>query len=65
MLRHSAFQVLSILTTTGFASVDFQLWNDQAKMVLFLLMFIGGCAGSAAGGPQSGASRVDGAVRDA
>ena len=51
-LRHGAFQVLSILTTTGFASTDFELWNDQAKMVLFLLMFIGGCAGSAGGGPK-------------
>jgi trk system potassium uptake protein TrkH len=51
-LRHAAFQVVSILTTTGFASVDFQLWSDQAKMVLFLLMFIGGCAGSAGGGPK-------------
>ena len=51
-VRHSAFQVLSILTTTGYASVDFQLWSDQAKIVLFLLMFIGGCAGSAAGGPK-------------
>ena len=51
-LRHSAFQVVSILTTTGYASADFQLWSDQAKMVLFLLMFVGGCAGSAAGGPK-------------
>ena len=51
-VRHSAFQVLSILTTTGFASTDFELWSDQSKMVLFLLMFIGGCAGSAAGGPK-------------
>jgi trk system potassium uptake protein TrkH len=51
-LRHGAFQVLSILTTTGFASVDFELWSDQAKMVLFILMFVGGCAGSAAGGPK-------------
>jgi trk system potassium uptake protein TrkH len=51
-VRHGAFQVVSILTTTGFASVDFQLWNDQAKMVLLLLMFVGGCAGSAAGGPK-------------
>jgi trk system potassium uptake protein len=51
-VRHSAFQVLSILTTTGYASADFELWSDQAKMVLFLLMFIGGCAGSAAGGPK-------------
>jgi trk system potassium uptake protein TrkH len=51
-LRHAAFQALSILTTTGFASDDFQLWEDQAKIVLLLLMFIGGCAGSAAGGPK-------------
>ena len=51
-LRHGAFQVVSIVTTTGYASVDFQLWNDQAKMVLLLLMFVGGCAGSAAGGPK-------------
>jgi len=51
-IRMAAFQVLSILTTTGFASVDFQLWNDQAKMVLLVLMFIGGCAGSASGGPK-------------
>ena len=51
-LRHGAFQVVSIITTTGFASADFELWNDQAKMVLFLLMFIGGCAGSAGGGPK-------------
>ena len=49
--RHASvtarFQALSILTTTGFASVDFQLWNEQSKMVLLVLMFIGGCAGSA------------------
>jgi trk system potassium uptake protein TrkH len=51
-LRHGLFQVLSILTTTGYASADFQMWSDQAKIVLFLLMFIGGCAGSAAGGPK-------------
>jgi trk system potassium uptake protein TrkH len=51
-LRHGAFQVVSILTTTGFASTDFQLWDAQAKMVLFVLMFVGGCAGSAAGGPK-------------
>ncbi|MGQ0735261.1 MAG: TrkH family potassium uptake protein [Acidobacteriota bacterium] len=51
-LRHGAFQVLSIMTTTGFASVDFQRWSPQAKMVLLLLMFIGGCAGSAGGGPK-------------
>ena len=51
-VRHALFQSVSILTTTGFASVDFQQWNDQAKIVLLALMFIGGCAGSAAGGPK-------------
>ncbi len=51
-VRTALFQVLSIITTTGFASVDFNLWNDQAKMVLLGLMFIGGCAGSAGGGPK-------------
>jgi trk/ktr system potassium uptake protein len=51
-VRIGLFQVLSIITTTGYASVDFQLWNDQAKTVLLVLMFIGGCAGSAGGGPK-------------
>lgn len=51
-VRHGSFQVVSILTTTGYASADFQLWSDQAKIVLFLLMFVGGSAGSAAGGPK-------------
>lgn len=51
-IRTALFQVLSIITTTGFASVDFNLWNDQAKAVLLGLMFIGGCAGSAGGGPK-------------
>jgi trk system potassium uptake protein TrkH len=51
-VRHAAFQVVSIMTTTGFASVDFQLWSDQARIVLLLLMFVGGCAGSASGGPK-------------
>jgi trk system potassium uptake protein TrkH len=51
-LRHGAFQVVSVLTTTGFASTDFELWSSQSRMVLLLLMFIGGCAGSAAGGPK-------------
>jgi trk system potassium uptake protein TrkH len=51
-IRTALFQVLSIVTTTGFASVDFNLWNDQAKAVLLGLMFIGGCAGSASGGPK-------------
>ena len=50
--RHGTFQVVSVITTTGLASDDFAQWSDQAKMVLFLLMFIGGCAGSASGGPK-------------
>ena len=51
-VREGAFQVVSILTTTGYASADFETWSDQAKVLLFLLMFVGGCAGSAAGGPK-------------
>ena len=51
-LRTALFQTLSVLTTTGYASVDFDLWNGQAKVVLLVLMFIGGCAGAAAGGPK-------------
>lgn len=51
-VRHGLFQTVSILTTTGFASEDFNLWSDQAKVVLLALMFIGGSAGSAAGGPK-------------
>ena len=49
-LRHSLFQVVSILTTTGYASVDYNLWPTSAQGVLVALMFIGGSAGSAAGG---------------
>ena len=49
-LRYSAFQVSSILTTTGYATTNFDLWPTLAKCVLFILMFIGGCAGSTAGG---------------
>lgn len=49
-LRTGLFQVLSILTTTGYASVDYALWDERAQMVLLVLMFLGGSAGSAAGG---------------
>lgn len=49
-LRHGLFQVLSILTTTGYASTDFAAWPERAQVVLLLLMFVGGSAGSAAGG---------------
>lgn len=49
-LRHSAFQVSSIVTTTGYATTDFNLWPDFSKAILVILMFMGGCAGSTAGG---------------
>ena len=49
-LRHSAFQVASLITSTGFATTDFNLWPPFAKAILFLLMFIGACAGSTGGG---------------
>lgn len=49
-LRNAAFQVSSIITTTGYATADFNLWPGLSKGILFLLMFIGGCAGSTAGG---------------
>lgn len=49
-LRHSAFQVSSIMTTTGYATQDFNLWPGLSKGILFILMFIGACAGSTAGG---------------
>jgi len=51
-LRHGLFQAASILTTTGYASEDYNLWAPGALMVLGSLMFIGGCAGSAGGGPK-------------
>lgn len=49
-LRASAFQVSSIITTTGYSTVDFDLWPTFSKTVLLVLMFIGGCAGSTSGG---------------
>ena len=49
-LRNSAFQVSSIITTTGYSTADFNSWPELSKGILFLLMFVGGCAGSTAGG---------------
>lgn len=49
-LHHSAFQVASIITTTGFSTVDFDLWPTLSKSILVILMFIGACAGSTGGG---------------
>ena len=49
-LRHAFFQVASIITTSGFATTDFDLWPELSKTVLVILMFIGACAGSTGGG---------------
>ncbi len=49
-LRLSVFQVASVISTTGYATADFNLWPTLSKAVLLLLMFIGACAGSTAGG---------------
>jgi trk system potassium uptake protein TrkH len=48
-IRLALFQVVSMMTTTGFATADFDQWTSAAKFVLFLLMFIGACAGSTGG----------------
>jgi len=48
--RLAAFQVVSIMTTTGFSSTDFELWAPFAQFLLLGLMFVGGCTGSTAGG---------------
>jgi len=53
-LQWSAFQVISIMTTTGFVSADFDLWPHLSQAVLVLLMFIGGCTGSTSGGIKVG-----------
>lgn len=49
-LLDAAFQVASIVTTTGFATTNFDAWPDLSRTVLVMLMFVGGCAGSTAGG---------------
>lgn len=48
--RYSIFQVASIITTTGFATADFNLWPELSKCILLLIMVIGACAGSTGGG---------------
>ena len=49
-LRHSSFTVASIISTSGFSTLDFNVWPDIAKTILLVLMFIGACAGSTGGG---------------
>lgn len=48
-LRDALFQVSSLITSTGFVSADFDQWPPLSKMILLLMMFVGGCAGSTAG----------------
>lgn len=50
VIRHAAFQVGSLITTTGFSTTDFNLWPQTSKTILILIMFIGACAGSTGGG---------------
>ena len=49
-LRSSSFTVVSLVTSTGYTTVDFDEWNDFARLTGLVLMFVGGCAGSTAGG---------------
>ena len=49
-IRQAAFQVVSFITTTGFSSTNYTLWPTFAQAVLYVMMFIGGCAGSTGGG---------------
>ena len=49
-LRDAAFSVATVASTTGYAVTDFNLWPGFSKMILFAMMFMGGCAGSTAGG---------------
>lgn len=49
-IRYASFQVVSIITATGFSTENFDLWPSFSKMLLVVFMFIGGCAGSTAGG---------------
>ncbi|MDD3894041.1 MAG: TrkH family potassium uptake protein [Syntrophomonadaceae bacterium] len=48
-IRQSAFQVVSIITTTGFATADYNIWSPVSQVIILALMLVGGCAGSTAG----------------
>jgi trk system potassium uptake protein TrkH len=52
-IRTGAFQAASMISSTGFASTDYNWWNDAARAILVALMLVGGCAGSAAGGAKA------------
>lgn len=50
LIRSSLFQVASVISTTGYSTVDYNMWPDLSKAILFILMLIGGCEGGTAGG---------------
>lgn len=49
-IRIALFQVIAIITTTGFGTSDYELWSPSSQIILFTLMFMGGCSGSTSGG---------------
>jgi trk system potassium uptake protein TrkH len=49
-IRHSAFTVASLISTTGFSTLDFDIWPNIAQVILVMIMFMGACAGSTGGG---------------
>ncbi|CAN5829514.1 TrkH family potassium uptake protein [soil metagenome] len=51
-IRHALFQVVSVVTTTGYGTADYEAWRPLGQLVLFLLFFVGGMAGSTSGGPK-------------
>ena len=58
LIRNALFQVVTVLTTTGFATADYGGWNPTAQLILLLLMFIGGCSGSTSGSMKIGRLRI-------
>ena len=62
--RNAMFQVASIITTTGFATADFELWHPLPQLILLALMFVGGCTGSTAGGMKTSRILLLGRVID-
>jgi trk system potassium uptake protein TrkH len=49
-IRKGLFQIVSIITTTGYTTDNYQLWDSSSQIILFIFMFVGGCAGSTGGG---------------
>lgn len=58
LVRTTLFQVISIITTTGYATTDYTLWSNTAQLLILLFMFIGGCSGSTSGSIKVGRHRI-------